>query len=487
MSSKGFVFANPTYTADNFYTYSAGQIEADSDLQEEQQNEPIPAPRVDPPVMDLSAVLPADAISQIEAAGQLVFHSVGDTGGIVKPDPQLAVADAMCADLANKTYSIGQPAFFYHLGDVVYYFGQEQYYPEQFYDPYRNYDAPIFAIPGNHDGVMYSSESIDYSLQPFVENFCTASPQTAVPGFARTTMTQPGCYFVLTAPFVRFIGLYSNTGEYVGVLGDDSTIGQDQIAFLSDQLAAALEARNEPEAPPQALILAVHHPPFTGSSEQFPSAAMLAQIDACCAQAGIWPDLVLSGHSHLYERYTRTMASDGRQIAYVVAGNGGYYDLSTMKLNVAGIKPRAGQHSEPDGQGNTISLDQYNETDFGFLRVTVTASEIVVVSLGVDPNAAAGTPPAVIDSFIVNLAAHTVKTGSATTTTATRPVKKKVPAGSSHSGSSTSGKGHTRQTHSGKTEVSSKHSGAAAAKTAHGKSSHPVAKTGKAKNSKRRG
>jgi len=44
------------------------------------------------------------------------------------------------------------PRFFYHLGDVVYFNGQSINYPSQFYEPYQYYDAPIFAIPGNHDG-----------------------------------------------------------------------------------------------------------------------------------------------------------------------------------------------------------------------------------------------------------------------------------------------------------------------------------------------
>jgi len=412
MSSPGFVFANPTYTADNFFTYSAGQIDADSSIQALQATEPIPAPQVDPPVMDLGSVLGADAIAQIQSAGQIVFHSVGDTGGIKNPSPQLAVADAMCADLVNKTYATGLPAFFYHLGDVVYYFGQEQYYPEQFYDPYRNYNAPILAIPGNHDGVLFAKEPVDYSLQAFVENFCTAAPAEAAPSFSRTTMTQPGVYFVLTAPFTRILGLYSNTGEQMGILGDNATIGQAQIAFLTGQLQAALAARNQPNAAPEALILAVHHPPFTGSSQHFPSAAMLAQIDACCQQAGMWPDLVLSGHSHLYERYTRTMKADGRQIPYVVAGNGGYYNLSKMKMSSKGRKPSPGQHSEPDGRGNTITLDQYNDSSFGFIRVTVSATSIEVDSLGVD-EASPTTTPTIIDSFNVNLATHAVTTFSA--------------------------------------------------------------------------
>lgn len=410
-STGGFVFANPTYTADNFYQYSAGDISADSSIQALQTTEPIPAPRVDPPVMDLASVLGADAVAQIQSAGELVFHSVGDTGGIKNPAPQLAVADAMCADLAGKTYATALPAFFYHLGDVVYYFGQMQFYPEQFYDPYRNYDAPIFAIPGNHDGVMYTKEPVDYSLEPFVDNFCAAAPTVAMPSFSRTTMTQPGVYFVLTAPFTRILGIYSNTGEEMGVIGDNSTVGQAQIAFLTAQLQAALAARQAPGASPEALILAVHHPPFTGSSQHFPSAAMLAQIDACCRQAGIWPDLVLSGHAHLYERYTRVMKADGRQIPYVVAGNGGYYNLSRMKASAKGKKPKPGTHSEPDGQGNTVNLDQSNDTSFGFLRITVSAASIEVDSLGINETSPTATP-AIVDSFSVNLASHTVTTFS---------------------------------------------------------------------------
>jgi hypothetical protein len=237
-------------------------------------------------------------------------------------------------------------------------------------------------------------------------------------------MTQPGVYFVLTAPFAYFIGLYSNTGEDMGVIGDDSTIGQDQITFLTNQLTAALAARNAAGASPFALILTVHHPPFTGSSQHFPSAAMLAQIDQCCEQAGIWPDLVLSGHAHLYERYTRTMASDGNEIAYVVAGNGGYYDLSQMKTDAAGNTPTPGEHTEPDGQGNTISLDAANDTLFGFLRIAVSTTQIVVTALGVDPSAAAGTAPTTIDQFTVSLSAHTVSDGAG----ASASVKKKSSA-----------------------------------------------------------
>jgi hypothetical protein len=420
MSTKDFAFANPHFTADNFTTYSAAQILGDDKVPtsaEIQQLEPIPAPRVTPTVMDLSAVLPASALTQIGAAGKLVFHCVGDTGGIVKAEPQLAVADAMAADLGGKTYANGLPAFFYHLGDVVYFFGVETYYPEQFYEPYRNYSGPIFAIPGNHDGFMYKGDPATSSLEAFVNNFCTATPEAGVPGFSRTTMTQPGVYFTLTAPFARIIGLYSNTGESTGALSSPA-IGTAQITFLQQQLAAAAAARKaDPQGKnPFALIIAVHHPPFTGSSAHSPSPAMLKAIDQCCSTAGIWPDLVVSGHAHLYERYTRTMKADGRQIPYVVAGNGGYYELPGLKTTASGAKPVAGQQTEPDGQGNTITLDQYNDTQYGFLRITVDASSILVESLVVALTAQTSStnPPAttVIDTFTVNLAKHTVTTPS---------------------------------------------------------------------------
>jgi hypothetical protein len=419
LSTNGFKFANPKFTADNFVTYSAQQIDADASIPESEEIqvlEPIPKPRVSPPVMSLADVLSQATVNAIAATGQLVIHCVGDTGGIERAEPQLAVADAMTADALGKTWANGQPAFFYHLGDVVYFFGQETYYPEQFYEPYRNYPGPIFAIPGNHDGFMFEGEPAGYSCEAFVNNFCTPAPVQAAPGFDRTTLTEPGVYFTLDAPFVRIIGLYSNAGETAGSLGN-STIGTDQLTFLTSELTRYASDRkaDKNNKNPQALVIAVHHPPFTGSSQHMPSAAMLKTMDTCCTQAGVWPDMVLSGHSHVYERYTRIMKSDGRQIPYVVSGNGGYYDLSGLKTNQQGKKPVAGQQQESDGAGNTITLDSYSDTQFGFLRITFTASSIVVESIAVNTATRPDTtvPPTTsgIDSFTLSLANHTVVNG----------------------------------------------------------------------------
>ena len=417
MASPGFAFANPQPSPDDYNEFNPQDVFADSKISTTPVTETIPAPWKTPPVMSLSDVLNATAIQGIQGAGKIVFHSTGDTGGVKEPSHQFAVADAMAGDIGTETYAAGRPAFFYHLGDVVYYFGQERYYYDQFYDPYRDYAGPIFAIPGNHDGVLFKSEPVAFSLAPFYENFCSQAPTSdpSAKGFARTTMTQPGAYFTLNAPFLKIIGLYSNTSESTGVISD-ATTGTAQLQFLQSQLAAAAAQRAQKGAAPFALIIAVHHPPFTISKSHFPSPDMLAQIDQACASAKIWPDIVLSGHAHLYERYTRTMKADSRQIPYVVAGNGGYLNLSNPRQGKNGVNPQPGIPGN-DGKGNQLTLNVYNNTVHGFLRLTVDAGSILCESLGVDETT---LKTSTMDAFTVDLTKHVVATKGAAQASRTR-------------------------------------------------------------------
>ncbi|HEY2547145.1 MAG TPA: metallophosphoesterase [Candidatus Acidoferrum sp.] len=417
MASPGFAFANPRPSPDDYNEFDPQDVFADSSVAELQVTEAIPAPWKTPPIMALSDVIGEAASEEIRAAGKIVFHSAGDTGGVKEPSHQFAVADAMSADIGTETYANGRPALFYHLGDVVYYFGQERYYYDQFYDPYRDYAAPIFAIPGNHDGVLFKSEPVPFSLAPFVENFCSKAPTSdpSAKGFARTTMTQPGVYFTLNAPFLKIIGLYSNTGESTGIISD-ATTGTAQLQFLQSQLAAAAAQRAQKGAAPFALVIAVHHPPFTISNTHFPSPAMLAQIDQACTTAKIWPDIVLSGHAHLYERYTRVMKADGRQIGYVVAGNGGYLNLSDPRQGKNGVNPQPGIPGI-DGKGNQLTLNVYNNTTHGFLRLTVDEGSILCESLGVDETTGKTSS---MDAFTVDVTKHVVATQGAVQASRTR-------------------------------------------------------------------
>ena len=114
--------------------------------------EAVPQPRggAGEPVLTLAQVYGsagAAKIAAIQQAGQIVFHSVGDTGSVVGPATQSLVADKMVTDF-NEANLADVPSFMFHLGDVVYYFGEATYYYDQFYAPYRDYPAPILAIAG---------------------------------------------------------------------------------------------------------------------------------------------------------------------------------------------------------------------------------------------------------------------------------------------------------------------------------------------------
>jgi len=283
---------------------------------------------------------------------------------------EAAVADAMAQDVA--TGGANCPAFFFHLGDVVYNFGEAQYYYDQFYEPYRGYDRPIFAIPGNHDGMVFGSSSSAPqvpTLAAFLTNFCSASPEASpdAPTISRSVMTQPGVYFTLDAPFVSIIGLYSNVldtgGGIISSQGGHYPLVNDQLDFLISELQRLAPARHAGE---RAIVIAVHHPPLSCDAKTGGSAGLMQDIDACCKNAGQWPDLVLSGHAHLYQRFTRTV--NGRQVPYIVCGSGGFAATAPM------------QAAPPAG---TVVGDHKLEVDpiihFGYLTITTDAKTLHAV------------------------------------------------------------------------------------------------------------
>jgi hypothetical protein len=359
--------------------------------------EAVPPPRggAVEPVLTLAQVYgsagPAK-IAAIQKAGQIVFHSVGDTGSVVGPATQSLVADKMVTDFSEANPA-DVPSFFFNLGDVVYYFGEATYYYDQFYTPYRDYPAPILAIAGNHDGVVYPKDPAA-TLAGFLENFCTAAPAPSPDAgtLLRTTMIQPGVYFTLEAPFVRILGLYSNVLEDPGVIsgqnGQNTVLDGRQIAFLT----AALK-RVKSDNFTGAVIIAVHHPPFTGGAVHGGSPLMVADIDSACTAAGVWPHAIFSGHAHNYQRFTRTV--NAMQIPFLVAGCGGHSPLSPMR----------GTYRTPYKIDNTLTLENYDTTDYGYLRVIVNAT---TMRIEFHPEHDGGTTKTPIDVVTVTLATHAV-------------------------------------------------------------------------------
>jgi hypothetical protein len=299
--------------------------------------QPIPAPRRTP-LMTLADVIGTQGATDIENSGAIQFHSVGDTGRSAD-SPQGDVAAAMQTD-----FDISQPAkcpaFFFHLGDVIYGQDKDSRYRPEFYEPYVHYPGKIVAIPGNHDGETFPKTD-PKTLQAFWANFC--APSQTVPPIAgtiyRQTMNQPGVYYLLDCPFVQIVAMYSNAAENPGFIS--GTIpGQAQKTWLVKTLKGiAADRKNSPR---KALVFATHHPPYTAGGHS-PSTEMLADIDDACKQANLLPDMYLSGHAHSYQRYTREPNFGGRavQIPYIVAGTGGINDQAIKPANGA----KTGDHT----------------------------------------------------------------------------------------------------------------------------------------------
>jgi len=380
---KGRLYADPRPSPDETSfrqdNNSAAYYKSQYYLLHKNQVQPIPPTRPNAlPYLDLADFLPTDVADAIDQAARITFHAVGDTGAAKVTRSQTAataiqheagVADAMAADVQSQ--GLNGPAFFFNLGDLIYNFGEGQYYYDQFYEPFREYDRPIFAIPGNHDGMVFGSASSAPqvpTLAAFLTNFCAAEPGPSPDsgGLVRSVMTQPGVYFTLDAPYVSIIGLYSNVLDSgAGVISSQKghfPLVDDQLTFLQSELTRLKPDR---EAGKRAVLIALHHPPLSADARHGGSSGELADIDACCTAAGLWPDAVLSGHAHLYQRFTRVI--QGKETPYIVAGSGGY----------AATPPLGGLPNAPVKIGN-YTLEVNPIVEFGYLTITTDAKTLTI-------------------------------------------------------------------------------------------------------------
>jgi Calcineurin-like phosphoesterase len=318
----------------------------------------IPNPQRDP-TMNLDEIIGTDGVKAIEAAGSISIQAVGDTGHENGLNQEL-VAEAMTLEY-DTMHPEKSPAFFLHLGDVIYFDNTDKGYQAQFYVPYKKYPGKIIAIPGNHDGEIFkydgTSTGQKKTLDAFQRNFC--QPKAGVPPDAgtiyREMVSQPGVYWRLNAPLIDIIGLYSNIGEGPGFISG-KTIGKKE----KDWLIATFNTINKSRitSTRKALVIAVHHPPFSNGGHSS-SSQMLADIDDACKQAGIQPDAILAAHSHNYQRFTRNInfKNESWQVPYYVIGTGG---RGTVPLETA--------------TGQVVGDHSYDSSLMGYGYLTLTAT-----------------------------------------------------------------------------------------------------------------
>jgi hypothetical protein len=354
--------------------------------------QPLPTPLGPSPYrFDLGQLLHPEEVAKIASAGKMVFHSVGDTGD--GRGRQMDFVAAMMTEDYNKSPDGEVPAFYYHLGDVVYFAGDIEKYGETFYETYANYPALIVSIPGNHDCQPDDPQDgpIDPTKKPldgWVQNFMSPTPDklgSLKTNSNRTQMDLPNVYWSFTTPLVTVIGLFSNVGE------TEAEIHQDQLDWFRGELQAA--------DPDKALIVAIHHPPYSGDTEHSGSSEAEKILFQSFAATGIYPHLVLSGHVHNYQRFTVKQKTAGGNIDVVciVAGNGGYTNLGKLH-NLHGIPPEA-----PLSLNDTLTLEHYDQDNFGFMRFEVT-KDIMIGTYFSAPYQVGSTPVTnAADKFIIDL------------------------------------------------------------------------------------
>jgi hypothetical protein len=391
--------------------------------------------------------LDPDEARVIKERNVLVFHAVGCSGDFKDHEPGLAVANAMTEQISPSSTPQGnKPAagasFLFHLGDVVYKdedptdpAGKDQatMYSAQYYSQYANYTGDIFAIAGNHDGKS-SAHKEKSAIDHFLLNFCDSkrrqSPDNQAANSKRLTMNQPYPYWLFETALCYIVGLYTNDVNG-GQLDDPTGAKRPQYHWLVKTLKTIKAA-----ADGKVVFLALHYPPYSGAANfaergnpnlgptprNPPPAGILHPLGNILQQAfhdsGQYPDVVLSAHAHLYQRITYTYAS-GWQVPYLIAGSGGHGPVEKLSKTCSGetanIPAPPFNVVAPPGlaipAGDSVQVVKYNDSDFGFLRLTVDKNQNIVTGefFTVDAGPKGGpNAPVLFDNFTLHLDKHTV-------------------------------------------------------------------------------
>ena len=199
---------------------------------------------------------------------------VGDsgTGGTM----QAQVRDSMLEHVAED-----RPDLFLHVGDMAYSTGTDQEFTNRFYAMYADIlkQIPIWPAIGNHEGISSSS---DQQSGPYYEGYAlpTAGESGGLPSGTEA-------YYSFDYANIHFVVLDSHHSS------------RDTNGAMLTWLDADLTANQQ-----EWTIAYWHHPPYTKGSHdsdvEYRHIEMRENALPILEAANI--DLVLGGHSHVYER-----------------------------------------------------------------------------------------------------------------------------------------------------------------------------------------
>ncbi len=203
------------------------------------------------------------------------FWVVGDSG--TASGKQGRVRDRMLIHRKGEL-----PDLYIHVGDMAYSSGTDDEFQEKFFEMYPRQlrQIPTFAAIGNHEGG--SSDSLT-ATGPYYDAYVLPT-QGEAGGLASGTEA----YYSWDYADVHFIALESHRAELRGEGG----------AMLT-WLQMDLEATDK-----QWIVVYFHHPPYTKGSHDSDteSAHIEMRQRALPIMEAHGVDLVLGGHSHIYER-----------------------------------------------------------------------------------------------------------------------------------------------------------------------------------------
>jgi hypothetical protein len=293
--------------------------------------------------------------ANIKSAGKMVFHVLGDSGGVKDAEFQDNVAGQMVHAIKPGGDSV--PQFCYHVGDIAYFTGMHTDYYDQFYEPYAQYDPPILAIPGNHDGEV-DDPTAQTSLDGWVDYFMQAHPDVdpVSKDAPRVGLNLPNVYWTLVTPLATFVGLYTNVPE-------GGSIDSVQQQWLTNEFSTAPTDR--------ALIFALHHPIYSFDTFHSGSSKMADVLENAIRDTGRVPNLVLSGHVHDYQRIEKEIAPGG-VTPFIVNGNGGYHNLHAIHSEVG------------DTANDTGAVLKYFAVAWGLMTLTIDKHTISGTTIEID-------------------------------------------------------------------------------------------------------
>ncbi len=301
----------------------------------------------------------------IGSRGPVRMWVVGDSG--VSTLAQFRVRDAML-DLVGDT-----PAdLFLHVGDMAYTDGTEAEFTTNFYAPYADVlrNVPIWPAMGNHEG--HTSVSSTES-GPYYDGYVL--PRA---GEAGGLPSGTEAYYAFDYANAHFVVLdsFDSPREPDGAM----------LTWLEQDLAATDQ---------EWIVAFWHHPPYSKGSHDSDTEGLLIEMreNALPILEAAGVDLMLSGHSHIYERSYlldgsyETPSTDAGIIDFSDGhpdGDGPYRKSEVVTPNEGAVYIVAGHGGSPVDQSGVHPVMHTVEAANGSLIVDLQANTLHVRNLRQD-------------------------------------------------------------------------------------------------------